>query len=210
MVTRVKICGIRNINEARAAINSGAWAIGEVFAASPRQIEIEKAEALNRELGRSIVKIGVFVNEKVDDLKFIARTCALDMLQLHGEEPPEYLEELGLPVIKSFRLQGPAEPEEIRRWRPWAYLFDAYSRTAMGGTGTAFHWEWLNEIRSWENVILAGGLNEGNIARAIAKVRPMAVDVSSGVEYPQGGKNPVLIEQFIRKVKEADLYVPRL
>ncbi len=208
-MTRIKICGIRNMDEARAAINSGAWAIGEVFAASPRQIEAEKAEALNRELGSSIVKIGVFVNKKIDDLKYIARTCLLDMVQLHGAEPPEYLEELGFPAIKSFRLQGPVEQAEIRRWRPWAYLFDAYSHTAMGGTGTAFRWEWLDEIRNWENLILAGGLNEDNVARAIAKVRPMAVDVSSAVEYPQGGKNPALIEQFIRKVKEADLNVSR-
>lgn len=208
-MTRIKICGIRNINEAQAAIYSGAWAIGEVFAASPRQIEIEKAAALNRELGRSIVKIGVFVNEKMDDLQHIVKTCSLDMVQLHGEEPPEYLQELEFPAIKSFRLQGPAEPAEVRRWRPWAYLFDAYSNMAMGGTGTAFRWEWLDEIRNLKNFILAGGLNEDNVAQAITKVRPMAVDVSSGVEYPQGGKDPALIEQFIMKVKEADLYVPR-
>ncbi|MDD2620683.1 MAG: phosphoribosylanthranilate isomerase [Syntrophomonadaceae bacterium] len=210
MVTKVKICGIKTLNEALAAIDSGAWAIGEVFAASSRQIDVEKAAALNMELGRSIVKIGVFVDEKIDNLKHIARTCFLDMVQLHGEEPPEYLEELMLPVIKSFRLKGPVDPEEVRRWRPQAYLFDAYSNDAMGGTGKAFRWEWLDGTRGWENFILAGGLNQENVGHAIAKVRPMAVDVSSGVEYPQGGKDPLLIEQFIRKVKEVDINVSRL
>lgn len=208
-MTRVKICGITRLHEAQAAINSGAWAIGEVFAPSSRQLDIETAAALNRALGLSVVKIGVFVNERIDILQDIVRTCSLDMVQLHGDESPEYLEELSLPVIKSFRVRGPVDPEEFKRWRSWAYLFDTYSHTAMGGTGTAFQWGWLDEIRGWENIILAGGLNEDNVARAIAKVRPMAVDVSSGVEYPQGGKDPALIDRFITKVKEADIDVSR-
>lgn len=208
-MSRVKICGIRSRNEALAAIDAGAWAIGEVFAESPRQINIDRAAALNMELGKSIIKIGVFVNEKIDSLKHIAQTCSLDMVQLHGEEPPEYLAELMLPVIKSFRVQGPVDPDEVRRWRPWAYLFDTYSHTARGGSGTAFCWEWLDAIRAWENIILAGGLNKDNVDKAIMKVRPMVVDVSSGVEYPQGGKDPQRIAQFIRKVKEVDMNVSR-
>lgn len=208
-MTHVKICGIRTLDEARTAIGAGAWAIGEVFAASSRKIDIDKAAALNREIGRSVVKIGVFVDEAIGELQYLARACELDMVQLHGEEPPEYLGELFLPAIKSFRVKGPVDPEEFKRWRPWAYLFDTYSSSMPGGTGSAFQWDWLDAVIGREKIILAGGLNENNVGMAIKKVRPLAVDVSSGVEYPQGGKDPVLIERFITKVKEADRDVSR-
>lgn len=203
-MTQVKICGIKSLNEAVTAIQSGAWAVGEVFAASPRQLEVDRAAAINRELKAGIVKIGVFVNREIESLKEIVRLCGLDMVQLHGDEPPEYLEELPVPAIKSFRVDGPVSLRDIRRWRPWAYLFDSYSRAARGGTGSGFNWEWLAEIKGRERIILAGGLNEKNVGRAIQKVRPAVVDVSSAVEFPGGGKDPARIKAFITKVKETD------
>jgi len=106
-MTKVKICGIRSLEEARMVEKCGAWAMGEVFADSPRQISIEKAEQINRQIKKGIIKIGVFVNEKLDSIKYIIKTCSLNMVQLHGEEPPEYVEELNLPVIKSFSVNGP-------------------------------------------------------------------------------------------------------
>jgi len=206
-MTLVKICGITRLEEARQAQLLGAWAIGEVFAPSRRRIEPEAAAAINHALDEGITRIGVFVNEEIEELLAIIRLCALDVVQLHGEEPPEYLDELPVPVIKSFSLSGAVDEEHIKRWRPWAYLFDTHSQAEYrGGTGHSFNWEWLEPIREKERVILAGGLNPITVPTAIKRVRPWAVDVSSGVEYPGGSKDPEKMEQFIKQVKEADRY----
>lgn len=206
-MTLVKICGIKNEEEAVCAFRHGAWAIGEVFAPSSRRIEVEKAAAINRSLSNGIMKIGVFVNEKLEEVQHIAGLCELDMVQLHGDEPPEYLEELQIPVIKTFSLTGAPDLNYIRRWRPYIYLFDTYSPSVRGGSGQTFNWEWLDEITKEISFILAGGLDASNVRKAIRRLRPLAVDVSSGVEYPGGGKAPLLIEAFTREVKEADISV---
>lgn len=198
---RIKICGIRKLEEAIAARGAGAWAIGQVFAPSPRCLEVDKAAAINRELGRTILKIGVFVNEEVEELRRIVRDCCLDMVQLHGDEEPAYLGELEVPAIKSFRVQAVPELEDVRRWRPWAYLFDSYRLGVYGGTGESFDWSFLRDIARRERVILAGGLKKENIVRACRQVRPLAVDVSTGVEYPGGGKDPAKIKEFIDIVR---------
>lgn len=204
-MTLIKFCGITRRDEALTAQSLGAWAVGEVFAPSRRRIDPESAANINQSLDKGIIKIGVFVNEKLENLKLIIRLCALDMVQLHGEEPPEYLDELPVPAIKAFSLAGPVNADEVRRWRSWAYLFDTYSKAAYrGGTGHSFNWDWLEPIRRQERIILAGGLNPGNVPAAIKKIKPLAVDVSSGVEYPEGGKDPARMEQFIKQVKEAD------
>lgn len=203
-MTLVKICGIKNREEAVCALRYGAWAIGEVFAPSPRQITAEEAAAINRTLKGSIMKTGVFVNEKLEEVERIAEQCNLDMVQLHGDEPPEYVEELKIPVIKSFSLTGTPDPDYFRRWRPYIYLFDTFNTSVRGGSGQTFNWEWLEGLPREVRFILAGGLNAGNVRAAIRRLRPLAVDVSSGVEYPRGGKDPILIEAFIREVKEAD------
>ncbi|HBQ24960.1 MAG TPA: N-(5'-phosphoribosyl)anthranilate isomerase [Syntrophomonas sp.] len=206
-MTLVKICGIKNIAEAVCAVSHGAWAIGEVFAPSPRRLGVEEAAAINCTLNGSIMKTGVFVNEKLEEVERIVKLCRLDMVQLHGDEPPEYLDELKLPVIKSFSLTSSPDPEHLRRWRPHIYLFDTFSISVRGGSGQTFNWEWLDGLPREIRFILAGGLNPGNVRAAIQRLRPLAVDVSSGVEYPGGGKDPLLIEAFIREVKEADASV---
>lgn len=204
-MTLVKFCGITRRDEALAAQRLGAWAVGEVFAPSRRRIDPESAANINRSLGQGMVKIGVFVNEKLENLQLIIRLCSLDMIQLHGEEPPEYLDELPVPAIKAFSLAEPVNEAEVRRWRPWAYLFDTHSKAEYrGGTGQSFNWEWLEPIRGQERIILAGGLNPENVPAAVRKIKPLAVDVSSGVEHPEGGKDPARMEQFIKQVKEAD------
>ncbi len=208
-MTLVKICGIKNEEEAVCAVNYGAWAIGEVFAPSPRRITVEEAASINRTLNGSIMKIGIFVNEKLEEVERTAEICRLDMVQLHGDEPPEYVQELKLPVIKCFSLTGPPDPEHFRRWRPHIYLFDTFSNSVRGGSGQTFNWEWLQGLSREIRFILAGGLNPSNVGAAIQRLRPLAVDVSSGVEYPGGGKDPLLIEAFIRGVKEADASEPQ-
>lgn len=206
-MTLVKFCGITQVEEALTAQRLGAWAIGEVFAPSRRRIDVEQAAAINASLNEGITKIGVFVNEDLNNVLDIVRCCSLDMVQLHGDEPPEYLDELAVPAIKVFSLTGPVDENEIRRWRPWAYAFDTHSLTEIrGGTGYSFNWDWLDSLKDNERIILAGGLNQENVPAAISKIRPLAVDVSSGVEYPTGGKDPQRMEQFIKQVREADRY----
>ncbi len=203
-MTMVKICGITRREEAVNAQRLGVWAIGEVFAPSRRRIQPEQAAAINRHLGDKVLKIGVFVNEPLDEVCAIVKNCGLDMVQLHGEESPEYLEELPVPAIKCFALRGSVQIDEVKRWRPWAFLFDAYNPALRGGSGQAFNWEWLQAISKSERCILAGGLNPENVASAIRQLRPLAVDVSSGVEAVGGGKDPHQMEQFMQRVKEAD------
>lgn len=203
-MTRVKICGIKTSDEALLAKKLGAWAIGEVFASSPRRISCEQAAAINRVVGSDIAKIGVFVDEPLDSLLHAISECRLDIVQLHGDESPEYVQEIPLPVIKAFRVTGPVDPEEIKRWRSWAYLFDSKALAFQGGNGQTFDWRLLSEVQGTNNLILAGGLNAVNTAQAIRTIRPMAVDVSSGIEYPEGGKDPLKIIQFIDEVRRAD------
>lgn len=206
-MTLVKFCGITDVEEALTAQRLGAWAIGEVFASSRRQIDVEKAAAINAAVDKGIAKIGIFVNEDLNKVLDIVRACSLDMIQLHGDEPPEYLDEVPVPAIKVFSLTGPVDEIEIRRWRPWAYAFDTHSLTEIrGGTGHSFNWGWLDSLKDRERIILAGGLNPEIVPAAIIKIRPLAVDVSSGVEYPSGGKDPQRMEQFIKQVREADRY----
>lgn len=208
-MSKVKICGIRTLNEARLANRAGAWAMGEIFAPSRRRIEVEQAAAINREIDGSIIKIGVFVDEKVDVIRSIVKTCKLDMVQLHGKEAPEMLAELPVPTIKSFSVKGPVDPAYVKRWRPFAYLFDTAVEGQHGGSGKSFDWDYLQGVKDWPNLIVAGGLHAGNVYAAIQRLRPLAVDVCSGVEYAEGGKDPLKIDEFMNIVREADHDVTR-
>lgn len=200
-MTLVKFCGIKTIEEARAARNLGAWAIGEVFAPSPRRLSVEAAARLNHELPVGPLKVGVFVNEKLSTVLDIIAACRLDMVQLHGDESPEYLEEIHIPVIKSFPVNGPIDLHYVRQWRARAYLFDTGGCCQRGGSGQCFDWGLLAQVKTRIPVILAGGLSAENVSQAIQTVRPDAVDVSSGVEYPQGGKNIAAMRRFMEAAK---------
>lgn len=202
-MTRVKICGIRYLHEARWAVENGAWAIGMVFAPSRRRITPAQAYAINNYLDDSVVKVGVFVNEDPERVKIIARFCQLDMIQLHGDESPEYCSAMHLPVIKAFRPAGPVTTADLERWPVRACLFDTGSAGDYGGTGQCFNHEWIQGLAGDPRLIVAGGLTPGNVGDTIRQLCPMAVDVSSGVEFPDGGKDPELIRLFMQKVKEA-------
>lgn len=205
-MTRVKICGVRSRHEARWAAECGAWAVGEVFAPSRRQITPEGAADINRFLGAGIVKIGVFVDEDLERVNRTARDCGLDMVQLHGGESPEYCRAVAVPVIKAFRPSRPVAVAELERWPVRACLFDAGSGQQYGGTGTTFNHEWIRELAGDPRLIVAGGLNPGNVGQVIRQLKPLAVDVSSGVEFPEGGKDPALVKHFMQQVKEANSY----
>lgn len=204
-MTLIKICGIKTFEEAIAAQTARVWAIGQVFAPSKRRISPETAAEINARFP-SLFKIGVFVNEKVEVIRDIVDFCRLDAVQLHGDEEPEIIGKLNVPVIKSFAVEAPLEPELYQQWQPWAYHFDTKSTSPIrGGTGNIFNWDYIGAMQPLVRIMLAGGLTPENVGMAVRKVKPWAVDVSSGVEFPAGGKNPAAIYEFVKQVREADL-----
>lgn len=200
-MTLVKICGIRDVEEALAAAEAGAWAVGEVFAPSSRQIKPDIAAAINHQLGGRIMKVGVFADQPIDYVREVARVCQLDLIQLHGSEEPDYVKAVGLPVIKSFRVGNGFELPSRGRWPVFAFLFDTYHPEKMGGCGQTFDWGLVEGFEG--RFILAGGLNPDNVADAVSRLHPFAVDVSSGVERSGGGKDKDRIMEFVCRVKEA-------
>lgn len=204
-MTRVKVCGIRTIDEARAAQEAGVWAIGLVFAPSLRRIDSWEAARICAAIRNGPLKIGVFVNEELDTIRRIAALCQLDAVQLHGEESPRIVEELVWPVIKSFPVDGALDHRLFEQWKPWAYHFDSKSQGAVrGGTGRVFDWDSLDGLPERERIIVSGGLDPNNVSQLIKRLKPWAVDVSSGVEHPGGGKDPEAMRRFVSRVSQAD------
>lgn len=205
MRTRVKICGITNLDDALSAADAGADALGFVFVReSSRYVEPDIACEIIRHLPPMVTAVGVFVNEKIETVREITKHCALDLLQFHGVESPEYCEWYAQGVIKGFRVRDGASLQEISRYRVQGYLLDSYSEEALGGTGSTFDWSLARKVVPLGPVILAGGLTPGNVGQAVDQVRPFAVDVSSGVERRTGTKDAKKIRQFVHAVQETD------
>ncbi|WP_129689806.1 phosphoribosylanthranilate isomerase [Gottfriedia acidiceleris] len=196
---KVKICGITDLKTAQSAINAGADAIGFVFAESKRQIEITEAKKIIESLPDSILKIGVFVNESKENLESIYQKVGLTHLQLHGDETPEFCRSLSFPVIKALRVQSEKDVEKIAEYDCDYILVDSPSGKYRGGNGTTFNWD-LVKSKKIDNLILAGGLTIENVIPASSVVKPIMVDVSSGVET-NGKKDVEKIKSFIKKVK---------
>lgn len=203
-MVKVKICGITNLEDALAALFSGADALGFVFyKKSPRYITPEKAANIARILPKKILRVGVFVDSKEKDIKRIFRLCGLDMLQFHGEESPEFCSKFkGCKVIKAFRVKKDSDFKKIKRYKIFGYLFDAFVKDKPGGTSRKFDWNLLKKADKIKRpVFLSGGLNCGNVRRALKKVNPDWVDLSSSIEASPGKKDHKKIFDFIRKVK---------
>lgn len=200
----VKICGITNGKDAVAAAEAGADALGFVFAKSPRRVTPAIARKIAALLPDHVEKIGVFVNEKPSVVRRVARLCRLSAVQLHGDESPADVRALkDLHVLKAFRVDGGFDPAVLGRYgAARAFLFDAKVPGAYGGTGKTFDWKILKRAAVRKPVVLSGGLNAKNVARAVKSVRPFAVDVSSGVEKSPGKKDPRLVKEFIRNAKK--------
>lgn len=206
-MVKVKVCGITSFKDALACIGAGADALGFVFfSSSPRSIRPSRAQSISRLIPERIVRIGVFVNAPLKRVRKIAVSCHLDMVQLHGEETPEYCRKLkGYRLIKAFRVQKEINASLLRRYRAYAYLFDAFSRSQRGGTGRTFNWDLIRGVKSLgKPVFLSGGLDARNVQRAIARVRPQWVDVSSSVESSPGKKDYGKVKAFIRAVQAKD------
>lgn len=205
MRTRIKICGITNLNDALTALEVGADALGFVFfPKSPRYIEPEQAREIIRELPPLVTVVGVFVDEHIDRVREIVKYCSLALLQLHGTESPEYCEWYSQRVIKVFRVKDRASIEEIKKYSVSGVLLDSYSDKAYGGTGSTFDWSLAREVVTLKPVVLAGGLTAENVGQAIAQVRPYGVDVSSGVERAPGNKDHEKMQYFVEAVRKAD------
>lgn len=203
MPVQVKICGITNIEDASAAVEAGADALGFIFfRGSSRFVESAVAREIIRQVPEAIWKVGVFVNESVDQVRSIGEEARLTAIQLHGSETPEYCDSVSLRVIKAFRVQGENSLTELSAYRASAFLLDSYVPGQPGGTGAVFNWDLAIKAKNFGHpIILAGGLTPENVADAVAKVRPAMVDVSSGVEFAPGRKDHQKVRDFIRRAK---------
>jgi phosphoribosylanthranilate isomerase len=198
-MVKVKICGITNLEDALMAVEAGADALGFVFfRGSPRCISPEQAAAIIRRLPPFVQTVGLFVNEEPATVNSVADQCSLDLVQLHGEESPDYCAAVNRRIIKAFRVKDASTLDDLANYRVAACLLDAWSPAAHGGTGTTFNWEIAARAAASRSIILAGGLTPENVAGAVATVNPYAVDVSSGVESAPGKKDAGLVSSFIR------------
>ena len=214
-MTRVKICGIRDKNHALAAVEAGADFIGLVFAPSQRQVTPTKACEIASAVKKSsdaTKVVGVFVNAPASQVNEIADFCALDCVQLSGDESWEYCREVVEPVIKAIRIgqQSPAElyaelsaGGKLLPQQRFIALLDSQVEGKYGGTGESFNWNLAQQVAKRFPVIIAGGLDPKNVSRLIERVRPWGVDVSSGVETG-GVKDIAKIKAFIEAVRKAD------
>ena len=204
-MVKVKICGITNLDDALAAVKAGCDALGFIFyRKSPRYISPEAARMIIWGLPRGVATIGVFVNAREAYIRKVVRLCGLDMIQLHGNESPEFCRRFkGCRVIKAFRVKSAADLEKAKRYDTFAYLFDSFSPAAKGGTGKRFDWELLTCARGLKkNIFLSGGLDERNVGRALELTGAPWVDVSSSIEERPGKKDLQKMERFIKRAKE--------
>jgi phosphoribosylanthranilate isomerase len=199
---RSKICGITRIEDALAAVEAGADAIGFVFyAKSPRAVSVQQARAIIAALPPFISTVGLFVNASRCELNETLDAVPLDMLQFHGDETPEQCDGYHRPFIKALRVQAGDDIAASSRMysRASGILLDTFVAGVPGGTGETFDWA-LIPSNLEKPIILAGGLTSANVAQAIAQVRPYAVDVSGGVEKSKGIKDHDKIRAFMSAV----------
>lgn len=203
---KVKVCGITNAEDAWAAVEAGADALGFIFyEQSPRYVVPAVASRIIAELPPLIVTVGVFVNEGMATVRSIMDTCGLAMAQLHGDENASYCHELSRPSMKALRLKDRgsllALAEYQGRGGVRGFVLDTFSELTYGGTGQVTDWALAADVAKSTRILLAGGLTPDNVTEAIRAVRPYGVDVSSGVEAAPGKKDPAKIRAFLEAVR---------
>ena len=204
---RVKICGITNLEDAQAAVDAGADALGFVFyPPSPRHVSPVRAVQIIQTLPPFVTTVGLFVDVAIDTVNDAAIRCGLDRIQLHGRETPAFCRQVKQPVIKAFRIKSAESLARLSSYKVSAYLLDAYVEGALpGGTGASFAWELAARAKPYGPVILAGGLTPANVETAIAQTCPYGVDVSTGVECAPGIKDHRKVREFIARAKAVAL-----
>lgn len=201
-MVKVKICGITSYEDARAAVDAGADALGFVFFdKSPRYVNPMTVANIIAKIPPFIQTVGLFVNEEIEQVNWTADYCGLDLVQLHGDETPEDCLEVKRRVIKAFRMKNIVSIEPLEKFQVSGYLLDAWCPDCYGGTGKTFNWEMAAVASKYGRIILAGGLSADNVAQALQAVQPYAVDVSSGVESAPGKKDADKVRKFIRLAK---------
>lgn len=208
-MTKVKICGITNLEDGLNAVKLGADYVGFVFyEKSPRNVSFRQAWEISQELGK-VKKVGLFVNETPENVMAISDFVGLEVLQFHGDENPQYC--LGLAGIadetwKAIRVEDEGSLAQIQAYESIdAFVLDAHVDGKMGGTGSTFDWELAKKARVYnKRIILAGGLDSSNVREAIRIVQPYAVDVSSGVEEAKGKKSYEKMREFIEAVHSCE------
>jgi phosphoribosylanthranilate isomerase len=200
-MVKVKICGITNADDAISAVHFGADALGFIFyQGSPRHISPDSARDIIRKLPPFITTVGVFVDEDGKEVQRIVTHASLDVVQLHGHEPPEACRMHGR-VIKAIRVRDSGDLHALSHYHVSAFLLDAHVPGFMGGSGETFNWDSAVDAKHYGTIILAGGLTPDNVQTAIQRVMPYAVDVSSGVEAVKGKKDHGKMRLFIERVK---------
>lgn len=202
----LKICGITRQKDALLASSLGVHALGFIFfPRSPRYISPEKVREIISKIPPFVQTVGVFVDEEGERIRKIAKFCNLNLIQLHGQEPPSFCEELGLPTIKAIRIKDKGNLEAIPKYKHKVkgILLDTYKSSKLGGTGETFNWDLAIKAKRFGiPIILAGGLRPDNIKSAIETVKPYGLDVNSGVEKAPGIKDEKLIKELIGIWKE--------
>lgn len=205
MSVKVKICGITSVADGLAAAEAGADMIGLMFyERSQRHISFELATEISRSISPFVLKVGVFVNPEEDDVLRAISECGVNLLQFHGEETPEFCTRFGVMSMKAFRVRDAGSLLALPDYPTDAYLLDAYSPDAHGGTGAKFNWDLALEAKQHgKPIFLAGGLTPENVGAAVRQVQPFAVDVSSGVESAPGKKDSAKVRAFIHAVQQS-------
>lgn len=199
-MTEVKICGVCDAEAARAAAAAGADMIGFHFCSSLRRITPEEARTIVRALDNCPRLVGVFIDQPETEVEQVARFVGLDLVQLHGSEPPGF--RCSRPIVKALKVRDGSIPDP----GPWQdpILLDSWSSDQRGGTGRTWDWPAARELMTRRRVILAGGLHPGNVGEAVRTLRPFGVDVSSGVEAAVRIKDPDRMRAFVQAVRGAD------
>jgi phosphoribosylanthranilate isomerase len=203
IMTKIKICGITNVDDARLAVELGADALGFVFyPKSPRSIKVRDAANICNGLPPFVARVGVFVNELEYEIEKALGECLLTALQFHGDEPPGFCQKFAAKSIKAIRMRDESSLRAAAEYDVDALLLDTYTDESRGGTGRTFDWSLAVKAKELgPPIILSGGLTAANVQGAIRAVRPYGVDVSSGVEREPGKKDPEKLRRFIELCK---------
>jgi phosphoribosylanthranilate isomerase len=201
-MVKIKVCGLKRPEDIDYVNELKPEYIGFVFAKSKREVTLEQAKSLKEKLDKGIKTVGVFLNRDIEEVKTIAASVKLDVLQFHGDETQEYIDNFkNYECWKAETVSDIEDLEKLKDYNVDAFLLDSCVKGARGGTGESFNWESFKGIGEKYKIILAGGLDAGNVREGIRIIKPFAVDVSSGVEV-DGVKNFEKIKEFIEKVRE--------